>query len=218
MRIERFAALDKLPWIEHGFYCRQPEVDVRGPKEEVMPRLWPGWNAALERQVPDRLLYTAEQVHGNAVALVNGHPLPVDRQVPGVDALVTRNQAAVLGIVVADCCAVYLVDTRTRAIGLCHSGKKGTEGNIVGEALRMMATNFGTVPEDVVAQLSPCIRQPHYEVDIATEIVAQLQAAGLPEEQVHDCGLCTASNPERYYSYRRDLGQTGRMLAVLSAG
>ena len=45
-------------------------------------------------------------------------------------------------------------------------------------------------------------------------IVEQLNIAGV--EQVHDTGKCTACDTEAYYSYRRELGKTGRMLALLA--
>jgi hypothetical protein len=65
----------------------------------------------------------------------------------------------------------------------------------------------------VIAQLSPCIRPPHYEIDFAAEIVRQCRDAGLNE--VHDSGVCTACDLQRYYSYRAEKGRTGRMLALL---
>ncbi len=65
-----------------------------------------------------------------------------------------------------------------------------------------------------MAQLGPCIRPPWYETDFAAEIVRQLRAAGVG--RVEDGGTCTAADPERYYSYRREKGQTGRMLALLA--
>ena len=76
-----------------------------------------------------------------------------------------------------------------------------------------MVKRLGCEPAEIVAQLGPCIRPPHYEVDFAAQIIAQCRAAGV--RQVHDCGICTACHPERYYSYRMEQGKTGRMLALL---
>ena len=69
-------------------------------------------------------------------------------------------------------------------------------------------------PADLIAQISPCIRPPHYENDFAAEIARQLEAAGIRD--IHDCGTCTATDPDSYYSYRREKGFTGRMLAFLA--
>ena len=161
------------------------------------------------RDFGGRELRVAEQIHGNGVAMVTVDSSPKS---PKADALVTDDPAVLLGIYVADCCAVYLVDTRNRAIGLAHSGRKGTELNVAGATLRSMVDRFGTEPKNVVAQLSPCIRPPHYEIDFAAEIARQARAAGVA--QFHDGGVCTASSLARYYSYRAEKGKTGRMWGV----
>jgi len=115
---------------------------------------------------------------------------------------------------VADCCAVYLVDRNARTIGLVHSGKKGTALGVVRNAVTSMRKEFGITSGDLIAQLSPCIRPPHYEIDFATEIVRQCRDAGIKE--IHDSGVCTACDLEHYYSYRAEKGRTGRMLALLA--
>jgi copper oxidase (laccase) domain-containing protein len=127
---------------------------------------------------------------------------------------VTDQRGICLGIYVADCCAVYLVDPVRSAIGLVHSGKKGTEFGIVSKAVETMVTQFGSRTSDLVAQLSPCIRPPHYEIDFAAEIARQCREAGVGT--IDDCGVCTACDLERYYSYRAEKGRTGRMLAFLA--
>jgi copper oxidase (laccase) domain-containing protein len=95
-----------------------------------------------------------------------------------------------------------------------HSGKKGTELGIVAKAITAMAAHFGSRASDLTVQLSPCIRPPHYEIDFAAEIVRQCREAGVAA--VHDGGVCTACDLQRYYSYRAEKGRTGRMLAYLS--
>ncbi len=136
--------------------------------------------------------------------------LPV---VPGSDGLVTCQQGVVLAIYVADCGAIWLGDRKTGAIGLVHSGKKGTEGNIFEVALGVMTRQFGTQAEDVTAVLSPCIRPPDYEVDFSAEIANQAARAGVG--RFFDSGLNTASDLQSFYSYRRELGKTGRMMALM---
>ena len=113
----------------------------------------------------------------------------------------------------ADCCAVYIVDPKTPAIGLAHSGRKGTELGVVPNAIREMIDRFSSDPADMIVQLSPCIRPPHYEVDFAAEIISQCHALGVKE--IHDSDTCTACDLKRYYSYRAEKGKTGRMLALI---
>jgi hypothetical protein len=130
-----------------------------------------------------------------------------------VDGLVTGGAGVVLAIYVADCGAIWLADRKTGAIGLLHSGKKGTESNILSTALGLMKEHFGTRPDDVTAVLGPCIRPPDYDVDFAAEIGNQASSAGVGN--FIDCGLNTASDPARFYSYRKESGKTGRMMALM---
>ena len=78
-----------------------------------------------------------------------------------------------------------------------------------------MATHFGTRAADVTAVLGPCIRPPDYEIDFAAEISRQAERSGVGN--FIDCGLNTASDPVRFYSYRKELGKTGRMMAMIAS-
>jgi copper oxidase (laccase) domain-containing protein len=128
--------------------------------------------------------------------------------------LITSDLHVCLGIYVADCGAVFLVEPEKRVIGLLHSGRKGTELGITRVAIERMVSEFGCDPRKMIVQLAPCIRPPHYEIDFAAVIVRQARDAGVRE--VHDCGICTGQNVARYYSYRMERGRTGRMLAKLA--
>ena len=208
---ERFEALDRLAGLRHAFLCRVPGLDVRTDREEALVRL-AEYHAESRRELgfPAEPVGTARQVHGNRVAVLSE---AITQEVADTDGLVTNVPGLCLGVYVADCCAVYLADPVTRAIGLLHSGKKGTELGIAGCAVETMAREYGSRPADLVAQLSPCIRPPDYEVDFAAEIARQLREAGVG--RVSDCGANTAADPGRYYSYRIEKGRTGRMLALL---
>ncbi len=212
--MEQFAALRGLPVI-HGFVGRVPGVDVLTDRASALARL-----DGLHRQamadlgVGERRLITAEQVHGDLVGVVAaGEGLP-DAAVAGADGLVTDREDVCLGIYVADCAPVFVVDEVRRVIALVHSGRKGTELGITAAAVRVMAERFGSRAADLVVQIGPCIRPPWYETDFAAKIVEQCRDAGVG--RVEDCGTCTAAAPESYYSYRREKGRTGRMLALLA--
>jgi hypothetical protein len=137
-----------------------------------------------------------------------------DCPVAGADALVTDRPGILLAILVADCCAVFIADKKGRGIALVHSGRKGSRMGIVSRAISSMG-ELGIHPADLVAVLSPCIRPPAYEEDFASIIRGDCLRAGIPASQLHDAGICTSSNPGRYYSYRGEGGRTGRMLALL---
>lgn len=210
--VERFAALDGLPFLRAAFVQRCEGVDVLTDRETAMQRLW-----AVHRETADAAGFgglpfaVAEQVHGALVVRVDEAGSTPEA---GADGLVTSSRNLCLAIYVADCAAVYLADRKGRAIGLVHSGRKGTEQGIVPAAIRKMQEEYGCEPSDLIVQISPCIRPPHYEIDIASAIVEQVHAAGVSD--VHDCGTCTASDPEKYYSYRREKGRTGRLLALMA--
>jgi len=208
--VERFPALDALEEVLHGFILRVPDLDVRTDRETALRRL-DGFHEIALRSFGPRQLRLAEQIHNNSVAVVS---VDSSAKSAGVDALITRDPSVSLGIYVADCCAVFLVEPKQRVIGLVHAGRKGTALNIAGAAVRKMSTEFGSDPRSILAQLSPCIRPPHYEVDFAGDIVQQLKQSGV--KQVFDSAENTAANLKKFYSYRMEKGRTGRMLALLA--
>jgi copper oxidase (laccase) domain-containing protein len=270
---EQFPALSAIGICRHVFTHRIAGVDVSDDKAEVLKRL-DSAHREIRRaiEVSDWPLVTAEQIHGNKIAIVDSPPalqskfarlsplqrgedegegfertpsgltltLPLsltkgeathhtrshtkisagtdvprthDKEFPGCDGIITNQPGIALGIYVADCCAVYIVDSKTPAIGLVHSGRKGTEVGVVSNAIKEMIERFGSDPANMIVQLSPCIRPPHYEIDFAAEIVEQCKARGMLE--IHDSGVCTACDLDRYYSYRAEKGKTGRMLALI---
>jgi copper oxidase (laccase) domain-containing protein len=210
---EHYPALDGLG-CGHAFLRRVPGVDATADRATALARLEACHQSARAGLGVGALpLVRAEQVHGRELAVIRRGDRLADGPWPGVDGLLTDRADLCLGIYVADCCAVYLVDPVGGAIGLVHAGRKGTELGIVPAAVEALEREFGARPGDLVVQLSPCIRPPWYEVDFAREIVRQARGAGVAA--VVDCGSCTAADPERYYSYRREKGRTGRMLALL---
>jgi copper oxidase (laccase) domain-containing protein len=211
---EQFPALSAIGICRHAFTQRIPGIDVSHDKGEVLKRL-----DAAHREIRNAIgmgdwpLFTVRQIHGNKIAVIDCGSHPVGREFRGCDGLITNQRGVSLGIYVADCCAVYIVDLKTPAIGLVHSGRKGTELGVVPNAIKQMIDRFGSDPTDMIVQLSPCIHPPHYEVDFAAEIIRQSRVAGVKE--IHDSGVCTACDLNRYYSYRAEKGKTGRMLALI---
>lgn len=212
---EQFPVLSAIGICRHVFTHRIPGIDVSHDKAEVLKRLEAGHHKIRNAiGIGDWPLFTAKQIHGNKIAVVeNCSRGPVGREFPGCDGIITNQHGIAFGVYVADCCAVYIVDAKTPAVGLVHSGRKGTELGVVTNAIHQMIDRFGSDPANMIVQLSPCIRPPHYEIDFAAEIVRQCRAAGVKE--IHDSGICTACDLARYYSYRAEKGKTGRMLALL---
>ena len=217
---EQFPALSAIGICRHVFIQRIPGIDVSHDKAEVLERL-----ETAHREIRDATgfedwpLFTAEQIHGNKIAIVDRAIASavlsgVDhREFPACDGIIADQRGVALGIYVADCCAVYIVDPKTPGVGLVHSGRKGTELGVVTNAIKQMIERFGSDPASMIVQLSPCIRPPHYDVDFAAEISRQCRALGV--RHIHESGTCTADDLNHYYSYRAEKGKTGRMLAVL---
>jgi len=214
--VETFPALEALEGLRHGFLLRQPGIDVSVDREAALARLQGAHRELLHALgVPPGQLATGQQVHGHSVEPCDDPFGPAAPHFPDCDGLVTATPGQYLGVYVADCGAVFLVDPVRRACGLVHSGRKGSELGIATRAIALMCERYGSRPQDLVVQLAPCIRPPAYEVDFAARIRADCVAAGVPASQVHDCGTCTSSDPERYYSYRMEQGKTGRLFAVV---
>src|SRR5437899_5300699 len=202
-----------MTFCRHAFIERIPGIDVSHDKAEVLKRLDAVHREArYEIGMVDWPLLTAQQIHGDKIAIVD-KPVVGDKELGGCDGIVTNQKKIALGIHVADCCAIYVVDPKTPVIGLVHSGKKGTERAIVSKAIQQMREHFGSDGAELIVQLSPCIRLPHYEIDFAAKIIEQCRAAGV--KKIHDPGVCTACDIDLYYSYRAEKGKTGRMLALL---
>jgi YfiH family protein len=200
MELETFPALQS-PGLRHGFSTRS-QVPLEKLDAEIQA-------AFLAAGFPMEDAVHAEQPHGNRAQAVY---TPLGIRVPDVDALATSVPRLPLVVRVADCGPVYFYDPVKRVIAVAHSGRRGTEGNILQATLDCLHETYDSQPHDIIVQLGPCIRPPHYEVDFAAEIGRQAAAAGV--RHYHDCGRCTASHLDSYYSYRAEKGKTGRMWGV----
>ena len=192
----------------------------------------------------------AEQLHGSSVAVIRsgdrgkGAVIETDA-VRGADAMITNEPDLPLAILVADCVAISLYDSRKNAIGIVHAGWKGTLARIVEKAVAAMNREYDTKPGDVVAGLSPAIGPCHYPVgeEVAGEFrvsfgasaaaivrpdpeggdsldlweanLLQLIGAGVPRENIEASRMCTACRTELFYSYRRDGVRTGRFAGII---
>lgn len=95
----------------------------------------------------------------------------IARDYTDIDGLVTSVPGIILGTFHADCPPIYFVDPVHKAIGLSHSGWKGTRGNIAAVTLDKMRENYGTDPYDCICAIGPSICGPCYEIgeDVALE-------------------------------------------------
>jgi YfiH family protein len=166
----------------------------------------------------------------------------LDDALPGADALVTNEPNLLLALFFADCVPVLLVDPARRVVAVAHAGWRGLAGGVLENTLAAMRARFGTEPGLALGAIGPCIGPCCYQVgpevaqrfgpahlrpsevpgdnkawlDLASAARDRLRAAGMRAEAIDAAEECTACLPERYFSHRRDAGNTGRMGAFLA--
>lgn len=127
----------------------------------------------------DRKIVCSDQTHTNHVREVTGKDCGKGylrpRDYTDVDGLVTDEPGVVLATFYADCVPLYFVDPEHRAIGLSHSGWKGTVSDIAGVTVRTMQEKYGSRPEAVLTAIGPSICQDCYEV--SEDVIEQVRAA-----------------------------------------
>ena len=187
-------------------------------------------SAALGLPSPPRWL---RQVHGVDVAIEPG----VDE--PETDASVTSTPGRVLAILTADCLPVVFSAKDGSEIAAAHAGWRGLADGVLEATLAAMRTPA----HDVIAWLGPCAgpqayeigqevfeafvsrdaraasaflatRPGHWKVDLYALARQRLADAGLAPSNIHGGGLCTISDPSRFFSHRRDQ-RTGRMATLV---
>lgn len=83
----------------------------------------------------------------------------------GFDGLITNEKGIILSTLESDCTPVFLLDVKNKAIGMIHSGWRGTVKNITIKAIELMNKNYGTKKEDLLIHFGPAICGNCYEVD-----------------------------------------------------
>lgn len=185
-------------------------------------------------------LCRVSQVHGDRVLETRGGEGEVDapRPVEGeADALWTQAPGTWVAVGTADCVPVLLVDPDGRRVAAVHSGWRGTDADISARAVEALVAK-GARPERLLAAVGPCIQRCCYEVsdelaqrftarfgpevvgaeggrvrlDLTRAVRTTLLRAGLKPAHVDVLPACTACEPARFFSHRRDAGRTGRHL------
>ena len=181
-----FKNLEETGLVRHGFSTRLGGVSegylasmnlsfTRGDREENVRENFRRMGRAIGF-IPENLVLS-DQTHTDHVRLMTeadrgkGYTKPLDYQ--DVDGMVTDVPGLVLTTFYADCVPLYFVDPVHRAIGLSHSGWKGTVKRIGAVTLEKMSAAFGTRPEDVRAAIGPSICQDCYEV--SEDVILEFQ-------------------------------------------
>ena len=181
-----FPLLEKCSFITHAFTTRMGGVSTgdctsmnlsftRGDDEAAVRENYRRIAAALGTDA--KQFVCSDQTHTTNVRRVTkadaGKGVVIPKDYTDVDGLITNEPGIVLSTFYADCVPLYFVDTENRAIGLSHSGWKGTVHRMGKATLQAMGKAFGTRPEKVKAAIGPSICQDCYEVssDVADQFM-----------------------------------------------
>ena len=187
----QFKNLSATGIVKHGFSTRKGGVSTgifssmnlnfkRGDDSDAVLENDRRMAAALNMRVEDMVL--SDQTHTTNVRVITeedrGKGILRPQDYSDVDGMITNVPGIVLVTSYADCVPLYFVDPVRKAIGLSHSGWKGTVGHIGQKTVWKMHEVYGSEPKDIVAAIGPSICQSCYEVsdDVAEAFRANFTA------------------------------------------
>lgn len=190
---------------------------------------------------PDRLVFPKQTHTANVKTVTAGFfDLATEAQkhfLDETDAVITNLQGVCVAVKTADCVPVLLFDSKRKVVAAVHAGWRGTIQGILSVTIHKMIKEFGTDPSDLIAGIGPSISPEVYEVgeevwkqfspefylasnpdkadkkllDLWSANNQQLIDVGVPANQIEVARTCTFSDPDRFFSARRDGIKTGRM-------
>ncbi len=171
-----FEPLRKFDWIVQGFSTKLGGVSSgcyaglnlafnRGDADENVKTNWKllGKAAGFDHEQ----VVFPKQMHTTNLRVVGAREWSLGKMPDcpaAIDGQVTDASGTVLVSYGADCPTIYLIDDANHAIGLCHSGWKGTLNSISADAVRLMTETFSTIPSQLTALIGPSICKDNYEV------------------------------------------------------
>ncbi len=185
-------------------------------------------------------IVTSSQTHTTNIRKVtkadNGKGLTKARDYDNIDGLITNEKGILLSTFYADCVPLFIVDIKNKAIGLSHSGWRGTVGKMGEVTLNEMHREYGTTANDVKVAIAPSICQKCYEVsedvalefekafpqndDMAFEYLKRYKS-DINQKDIDDCLMYKKDNGKYqlnlwYANYRvfRDYGVSDENIAV----
>lgn len=174
--------------VRHGFSTRLGGVSKgcfstlnlsfdRGDDPKAVRENFRRIGAAMGVDCEDMVL--SQQTHTTNIRVVTeadrGKGITRDRDYTDVDGLVTNVPGICLVTSYADCVPLYFVDPVKKAVGLSHSGWRGTVGKIGLKTVRMMEKEFGSDPADILAAVGPSVCMECYEV--SEDVICRVREA-----------------------------------------
>lgn len=190
-------------------------------------------------------LVMVNQCHGTDILVIDEpNPDYAHFQKLQCDGIVTNQPGIMIAVGVADCLPLLLLDPVKGVVAALHAGWKGTAGNIAAKGVETLVKIFGSDSANIQAALGPAIRACCYEVDepvmkafsesgldwnicatlsdnskwkldLAAANREQLLAAGVADKNIEMTPQCVCCEPDWFFSYRRDEGETGRQAGFI---
>ena len=253
-----FPLLEKCSFITHAFTTRMGGVSTgdctsmnlsftRGDDEAAVRENYRRIAAALGTDA--KQFVCSDQTHTTNVRRVTkadaGKGVVIPKDYTDVDGLITNEPGIVLSTFYADCVPLYFVDPVHRAIGLSHSGWRGTVNKMGQVTIEAMKREFGSRAADLYCAIGPSICQDCYEIsrDVAEEFMKAfpkhvndiliqkseekfqldlwkaneivMLKAGILPEHLAVTNICTCCNPTELFSHRASKGKRGNLAAFL---
>lgn len=195
--------------------------------------------------ISQEALVTVRQMHGSDILIIDepnedySHFLGLES-----DAIITNQPGVMIGICVADCAPILLLDAEQKIVAAVHAGWQGTAAKLVSKTVAGMNSLFGCNPRNLQVAIGPSIGKCCYEVDapirqafvqsgipwdsfaeqagagkwrldLAAANRDMLISAGVPADSIHISEMCVSCHRELFFSYRRDGGDTGRQMGFI---
>lgn len=172
-----FKELDKYNFIKHAYTTR-----LGGISENEFKSLNLGLNSLDDKKCIDKNydifcecmgiekynLVATSQIHEDKIRVITKKDISTRKEnittLEGTDGIITNEIGIGLVTSHADCCAVYMIDTKKRVIGLAHAGWRGTVKNIAGKLARKFFDIYDSSPNDTIVALGPGIGRCCFEV------------------------------------------------------
>lgn len=156
----------RLGGVSEGIFSSMNLSFTRGDEREAVEKNFQRLSEAMNVEY-NKFVFT-DQTHTTNVRRVTGADagkgLLRERDYRDVDGLITNEPGLVLSTFYADCVSLYFVDKVSHAIGMSHSGWRGTVGRMGAKTIEAMRREYGSEPENIICAIGPSICQDCYEV------------------------------------------------------
>lgn len=197
-----------------------------------------------KKEISWKALIRPKQTHSTNITVIRGIQKGIV-EIPDTDGIITKEKEIVLTVLSGDCVTVMFADKQAGVIGAAHMGWKGTLNNMTSKMVRQMCEEGASVKNiqaHIASGIGSCCysvqeeridlfrskyshlqnqfiekRNNIYFLNLPLLNKLQLQDCGIADEHITSLGLCTYSNPELFFSYRRDTKENfGEMVTFIA--